>query len=224
MELQGSATVIILVAACAGYIFVTSFYPLKYKFARKSGHHLYLSVLVIGIPFTFASMLLGSILFKEGPTVFIFFICSAIASPYTLACLLNAFANRKQQAMWDTLSRDDLGWVLAHAIVEYKPIQVTLDTSKCYVGFVMDTLEPKDDNSYLSVLPIYSGYRDEKQQLILPNYYAEVANAITTSQDKSMADNHSELLHDYKIVIPKSRIVTCHIFNDHLLREMQNLA
>jgi hypothetical protein len=53
-------------------------------------------------------------------------------------------------------------------------IQVTLKNDKCYVGWMKSLPIPTHSN-YISILPVYSGYRTkEKKELVLTTQYLDV--------------------------------------------------
>lgn len=72
-------------------------------------------------------------------------------------------------------------------------------------------LSPAGDNSHLTILPIYSGYRDtDNLKFILACRYQDVIKLIDSAEPDP---SHIE---DYSIAFPRVRITSLHIFNDHL--------
>lgn len=122
---------------------------------------------------------------------------------------------RKTVALWEAWQENDVELICAYAVGEFKPIAVTLDSKKVYVGMVSDTIEPSDQESYLSILPLYSGYRDDSQAFKLNHKYTTLINALLDDK-KNLNGN----VLDYAIAIPVERIVTIHIFNENLYREV----
>ncbi|MBE02073.1 hypothetical protein [uncultured Marinobacter sp.] len=122
----------------------------------------------------------------------------------------------KFNALWQAWQDDDIELICAYAAEEMKPISVTLDTNKVYVGMVADTLEPSDTNSYLSILPIYSGYRNkDNMSYILNHKYETLINGLLNNDEDIV---NAKL--DYIVAIPLERIVTIHVFNEELYQEV----
>jgi len=120
------------------------------------------------------------------------------------------------KALWRAWEKDDIELVCATALSEFKPVAVTVESGKVYVGLVADTIEPSSDKSYLSILPFYSGYRDkETHSLRLNHKYESLINGLLNEDPDIIASGL-----DYVIVVPKERIITIHIFNDQLYNEV----
>ncbi|EXJ12508.1 MULTISPECIES: hypothetical protein [Nitrincola] len=120
------------------------------------------------------------------------------------------------QALWRAWQDNDFELICAHALFNLKPVAVTLDSNKVYVGMVADSIEPSDGESYLSLLPLYSGHRDkDSQSFKLDRKYTSIIDGLL-KQDPSILN--SKL--DYIIAIPTERIVTMHIFNEDLYQEV----
>lgn len=123
---------------------------------------------------------------------------------------------RRSKALWSAWQKNDLELICAYALSEFKPIAITLDTQKVYVGMVSDTIEPSDTESYLSILPLYSGYREKETHLFKLNHkYTSLINGLIR-QDADVINSSL----DYVIAIPLEKIVTLHIFNDNLYQEV----
>lgn len=139
----------------------------------------------------------------------------AISHLYTLG--YNTLKPQAREAsLWEAWQEDDLERVCGRASTEFKPVGITLQSDKVYVGLIGDTLEPSSVNAYLSILPLYSGYRskDERQFKLIHRYDHLIDGFLNTAEtDKSR-------WLDYLIVIPRDQIVTLHIFNDHLYNQI----
>ncbi len=110
--------------------------------------------------------------------------------------------------------KDDLSVLLHRAIEIDKPIQVTVDTRKVYVGQIFETIEPDEDSAYLTIIPLFSGHRTEdKLELAITHKYNKVFQ---------MFKDRDPMVEHYRLVIPKSRIVTCHIFDYEIYAQVAN--
>lgn len=123
---------------------------------------------------------------------------------------------RKSLALWEAWQENDIELICAYAASEFKPVAVTLETKKVYVGMVSDTIEPSDQDSYLSILPLYSGYRDDTQTFKLNYRYTTLIKGLLGEGDDEIIDNAL----DYAVAIPLDRIVTIHAFNEDLYQEV----
>lgn len=122
---------------------------------------------------------------------------------------------RRTFALWEAWQENDIELICAYAVGEFKPVAVTLESKKVYVGIVSDTIEPSDQDSYLSILPLYSGYRDDVQAFKLNHKYTTLIEALLGEGKELSGDSL-----DYAIAIPLERIVTIHIFNEDLYQEV----
>lgn len=215
--------------AAAGYIFSTRSFLLKYKVARESGHRLYLTSLSVGIVFLFL-VLIGGIcispvirvlevepynaLTKEMKELFTG-VCT-ISLAYFSSVIHNAYGgpDLKIKKLWKEWRKSDFEYICGIAQNEFKPVAVTLDNRKVYVGFVTGSLEPISDEgrgSYIRVLPFYSGHRNKEDlKLELTNRYSDIQNAHRQGTLKP------EDLNYFSVVIPRNQIAVFHIYNQHL--------
>lgn len=222
---KGSGLLLIVTSAAIGYWFITNTYRYKYKAARKVGQHLYLMSVACGLIFTLLAYFIGeaTLFFKddwkhlsvgwdgnESSQYIHLFGCAFIIS-----CLVSYAYNRKYgkaKSMRDEAEKNDLDAVVYRASSQSKPLQVTLQSRKVYIGMVLDSFEPSDENSYLTLIPLYSGYRTEADlEMTLTNKYP--INPRTLNRD---------FIEDLGVVIPKESIVTCHIFNLKLYKQIGN--
>lgn len=214
---------LVVAIAVSGYVVATFCYQFKYHVARESGHRLYLSSLALGFACFVAALLPADVVLRCFPS----WNDGVVRSVLTLAIALlwtfgyNRFkTNARENALWDAWQRDDLEHICGRASTEFKPIAVTLETNKVYVGFIGETIEPSVHGGYLSILPLYSGYRDKDTlEFRLIHRYDSLFESMLAAEvvDKSTWS-------DYLIVIPRERIVTLHIFNDHVYQHVSGSA
>lgn len=123
--------------------------------------------------------------------------------------------------------RNDMDALCKEAIAGTKPVAVTLDTRKVYVGLVFDSLEPGKEAN-LTILPLYSGYRDKDTlEMHLTRKYTSVdlqLGILANDADGADADDAAEQLAEYRIVIPRERIVTLHIALNSLRNSISSAA
>ena len=105
------------------------------------------------------------------------------------------------------MKRDDFDSICYRALINFHPIAISLESRKVYVGFVTDTLEPGED-SYITILPTFSGYRDpDTLEFNLDYSYDAVIG--------QLGEPDSQLIH-YYMAFPRAKIWSLHLFNDHL--------
>lgn len=215
-----SPALLIAAMAASGYVLATHCYALKYRVARQSGQRLYLSTLLLGFfCLTAATALIamfGSLATSDSLALALLTVVIGVVYTFGYNVLIR---NAQERALWAAWQEDDLEKLCGRAATENKPIAVTLDSRKVYVGFIGDTLEPKpQEQSYLSIFPLFSGYRDsETLALHLIHRYDELLNI----EENSAVPNRKEQWLDFLMVIPRSEIITIHIFNDHIYQKIR---
>lgn len=107
---------------------------------------------------------------------------------------------------------DDFDAVLWRSMASYQPIAVSLENCKVYVGLVADGLEPGSHaNSYLTILPLLSGYRDiNSMKFIISASYEpvlELLESLPAEPDPEILEG----LEAYFMSFPRAKIesLTC---------------
>lgn len=125
---------------------------------------------------------------------------------YLLPHLLNVFID-KYKHLESALQRNELDNTLARAVMEDSLILATLSNGKVYCGYVSRSPDPIDgDKTYIEVLPMLSGYRDDYHSVVF-----------TTRYDHIIAQIDSDLEHleegNFKVVIPVSEVISIRLFD-----------
>lgn len=81
-----------------------------------------------------------------------------------------------------------------------KPIAVTLETRKWYMGFVRDSPNLDPQEQYFALIPILSGYRDPASLVVTQTVFYE------------MAYKEGEDRNDFAITIPLNSVKSAHFF------------
>lgn len=223
---KGVALLVISILV-SGYILASFCYFFRYQTARESGHRLYLTSASLGfiatiiVEFILFSLQSIATLLSHLPWVnsTIDFFAPAYhalllgALTPTLSITYSLIYNKRKGAKNKNLRRawekDDFSSLLNYATQTLKPIAVTLESRKVYIGLVARTNEPDASCSHLTLLPYYSGYRDsETLHLSITNIYDSVFDYY--KNDGSEAEIPIE---DMYIVLPLTAIVSSHIFN-----------
>ncbi|MFT5709316.1 MAG: hypothetical protein ACI8QT_000002 [Halioglobus sp.] len=221
-----ASALFIVAAAAAGYIFSSQCYLFKYRVARQSGHRLYLHSFAVGLVFfTFAWLTdITVISLTRTLDIPVFFKMSPMdeativsISTIVFAWLAGEGYNRyvpeaKVNNYEKAIKNDDFELICYRALMSYKPIAVSMESRKVYVGLMIDTLEPGAD-SHLTILPVYSGYRDSRTlEFKLTSSYDPVIELLNDDED----------LGDYLMAFPRDKIISLHIFNDHVYKSVNN--
>jgi len=93
--------------------------------------------------------------------------------------------------------------LLFSSMLQLKPVSVTLDTRKIYIGFVQEIPSLDPAKAFVRLLPILSGYRDEKDLTF--HFTTNYSLALKETTDKE----------DFVIVIPLSAVKTANLFNQN---------
>lgn len=221
---QGTALLIISILS-SGYILATFCYFFRYRTAREAGHRLYLTSASLGLVAAFSAEILlllihalcsllhhlpwvqsGIDIFNLPHDLLLTVMTPICAITYCL--LYNSQEDIKSKNLKRAWDKDDFSSLLDYATQKLKPIAVTLESRKVYVGLVAVTNEPDSECSHLTLLPYYSGFRDkESLHLFITNKYNAVFDYFDSETESGPP------IEDLYIVIPLNRIVSSHIFN-----------
>ncbi|MEX2962945.1 hypothetical protein [Microbulbifer sp. TYP-18] len=230
--MTNTSTFLIVSAAIAGYIFSTICYKFKYKVARESGYKLYLTSLTFGLVFLYIAWSIleltywFSTLFNINPIFSLNALDETIVisiNTLLISILVAQLYNIKEKySRFNSLHRvwqkNDYDLICFQAIGDYKPIALSHESGKVYVGYVIDTLSPDEENRHLTILPVLSGYRAQiTHQFILMVRYNQVISLIDDWDGKNPNEMKTEL-QDYLMAFPRDKINSLHIFNPDLYK------
>lgn len=207
----------LLVPALGGYWFLTHAHVTRFSAHRQSGYHL-----------VFRSGTVGGVLVVLAHTVVLCvestlpcvgeawrqlvpfnysgtFLLSA-ALGMTLPPICNAFYSEEKAAARAAAEAGDLVELLmAESIRDRKLVEVSLNSSKVYVGYALDVEPPVRGESDIAIIPLWSGYRDKDTcELTITISYAPLIKRHLS---------HPSALRSFRVVIPKSEIVTARFFD-----------
>lgn len=102
------------------------------------------------------------------------------------------------------LEQSPIEKVLRASILREKPVAITLENRKVYIGYVVAGPDPTQEIKAIQILPLASGFRDKDDlQLALTTDYA----AIYTAESDRLATR------DFVIVLPIARVMSLSIFD-----------
>lgn len=85
-----------------------------------------------------------------------------------------------------TAIRVDAGFhrLILEAMRDQNLVTLTLDTRKVYVGYVVQAPTLRLEDAFVSLLPIYSGFRDQNtQEFVLTNDYQQIYEELLAADD-----------------------------------------
>lgn len=217
----------------SGYYFLTRYVYLKYKYDRIETQRLifnsvitgsilfmitYLIRVIISLKYpeviNFLHKLLYQLPIQEQPLLwtFVFSFILIIVFTHLLNKILKGCDYFKKQTPVEK-AVDDLGdeieRLFKKAAKEELLIQVTLKSNKVYVGFVKYIPPPKESN-YLKIIPLVSGYRNDKTKKV--KFNTEYYKAILLYESDEEKYNSFEM----DITIKQDEILIAHIFDNEV--------
>lgn len=232
MEVVG----IYIVPLLAGYIFSITWAGSRYQVARESDYRIYFRAIFYAIFLVGCSFLLHIIfgIYVGGPREwivssvrFLFHRCFSItccteqSMQYSLVMgsllvsfifghSLNLLRFIKHHAVKWAIRNDDFEIMVKMSLTRTMPIAVTLTTGKVYIGFAVRTDDPVEERKDLRLLPLLSGYRDERQGLCIEVNY-RTAYDVILDPDSSSLDHLA--IGDFEVVIMCREIVSSNFFD-----------
>jgi len=126
--------------------------------------------------------------------------------------LVNIIFNPIKSLKYSLVS--DLEKLVFDAFEKQYLVQISLKNRKVYIGFIHRTIEPDESSSYLTIIPLLSGHRvGETLRLKITHKYNRI---IEVSRNKDF-----ESYTKYRLVIPKSEIISCHRFDGDIHKDVE---
>ena len=127
---------------------------------------------------------------------------------FMLNYVVNKWGDEYEKLFWSSLqSKND----------EDKLLMITTKSNKVYVGYVNRISEPIN-NSHITVIPNFSGYRDkETQEFKLTTDYISVLQHFINNDDEDLIDEKMGIL------IPKAEIVLVSKFDYNVFNRFNNI-
>ncbi len=224
-----------LLPVLGGYWILTNLIPTRTEALRQSGYHVAFRSAVVGLLLLVLAYLLVlgvQGILSEGrgfPDTFkVDFELAAMTSallgflgPYAL----NRFFDKgKAEDKVAGKYGDLVELLIAEAIRRSLLIEVSLRTGKSYIGFAIENAISRWPESDLALLPVSSGYRHkDTRELVLTTNYAPVMSEyiqdVLESPELPAVD-----FRDFRVVIPRSEIVSARLFNPDLHQKFQSIG
>lgn len=211
-----------LLPLIGGYRFIRKFRLYEYRTLAESGYHTFFQAVFFGVLLFGASLLITGPVSWLLPDISRFWYEHVSSIRFSGTCLL-AFVlgfllpyplnwkTREKHLAWTLESfkkmNRSLDLMLTQAFLDRKMVAVTLVNDKVYIGFPLEPLEVEADREYISLGLNYSGYRNEKRQLIIDYDVAEDVDArVEIPIDKVVSVSHFDLEFYLRVSPPEAEM------------------
>ena len=207
----------LLVPALGGYWFLTHAHFTRFGAHRQSGYHLvFRSGTVGGVLVVLAHAVVlcvdrvlpavGELWERLVPFAYSGTFLLSAALGIALPAICNRLYGKERAALRAAVEAGDLVELLmAESIRHHKVIEVSLKSCKVYIGYALDVEPPVRGESDVALIPLWSGYRNKDTcELTITTNYAPLIQRLLTA---------SSALRDFRVVIPKSELVSARFFD-----------
>lgn len=214
-------TNLLLLPLIGGYWFLHVFHYTSFKSQRLDGYRLLVESALAGVVLAAVSRAVVTLANLSDHVRFAWFdlapsnipflgtatgsLLLGLVAPYLLNPILSwthimTIVDAKTKAI--ERHGNDLLRLLHRASLEEKPVSVALDNGKVYVGLIAAAPNLSPHDTYLSITPFYSGYRDKQTlQVVFTVDYLEVYEARHLDPQ------------DFRVVVPMASIRMASLFD-----------
>ncbi|MEJ7605331.1 MAG: hypothetical protein WKF37_03475 [Bryobacteraceae bacterium] len=184
---------LLLLPLLGGYWFIHNLHYTRYRSHRLDGYRLLLECALAGLLFTVGARILVVLLravpaikelwlrFAPADIPYLGTACTSLLIGALAPYLLNFALEKtrllsKEQAYYRAVlfHGNHLLILLHSAAREERAVSLTLDNKKVYIGLITDAPTLEAHETFLTIYPILSGYRDDRMNLILTVDYSHV--------------------------------------------------
>lgn len=214
-----------------GYYFFVRFHYFKYLQHRADSQRLLFNSVIAGIILLIFSYIIQVLVEKISPgcihamAVWLpvkipYFGISAFTFLFAIAVteITNLFT-KKVNAVAKAIAQvgNELEILFMQSFKAEQVMQITLKNGKFYIGWVSELPVPSKSN-YIKIMPMISGYRDEKKELVFTTEYLGVyASYVREGKVKNIAELKTN------IIIRIDEIITANLFNIEMYERFQGL-
>jgi hypothetical protein len=123
--------------------------------------------------------------------------------------LLNVFTPRRW-ALERSVSAFDA--LLLRAQAEDLPVSLTLSTGKVYIGIIVSTPDPTREPVVISLVPMFSGFRDSEGQMTLTTDYETVYSNLRLGRAAQLG-LPADWMSQFQLTLRTDEVVTATIFS-----------
>lgn len=237
---MSEATSLFLILS-GGYLYATNLFVSRFNVARETGHRLYFRAGIYGV-FLFISAALFRLklytyegyrdlesffianftpdTMERGDIIFAIIAFYSLGMGLVLPFLLNLLVNSQKtvksfivkSVVKSAVKDNDFEKIVYKAVVEEKPVLLSMQSGKVYVGRVSNLPNPEKTREWISIFPLVSGYRYPKtKKVIFTTEYLKVYESYENEDGSRFQDmDRSE---DFYISLPMQRIDSINIFD-----------
>lgn len=226
----------LLLPIIGGYVFSRFWIVTKYQTIRETGHALYFRAAFYGILFSFLAIPLRIVILKYLPEygqLEHYFLSAQYNQPSPslqaslIGVTIGAFVlgttvwiplnwlvlpSQRVKIFQNALKENDVDRLLFDTILESKPVMISLENGKVYVGFCLTTVNTwANRKTTVALLPMVSGFRDPKTHtLTFTTDYLTFFEALDADQPDGEDPMFSG---EFEVVLPVERIVSVQRFD-----------
>ena len=251
-----ASAALLLVALCGGYWFNSIWLRTKYYSAREAGHRLYFRAAghAVWLVFLISACLFPVALHLAPPPQLvaqppladlfdiymqlmrgrmgILSVLLSLPVAVLLGILFNLYyrlPGTRVRLLKKVVDGRELEKLVLYAAETKLLLQITLDTGKVYVGWVLTTIDPTKEREYLRVMPLMSGYRtSDTHGVEFTVIYTDVVRLRRKTETPRAGLNGFEVNPelsglkpvDFEIVLPSARIVSAHRHDARVYRKL----
>ncbi|MEX0906455.1 MAG: hypothetical protein WD604_07890 [Balneolaceae bacterium] len=218
---------IFLLPLLGGYIFIKKSTWFRYRTIRYNAQELILSSAVAGLIGVSIAFLIATTISLQLPDFYSWwksnihfdFLGTALLA-FLLLITSGIIPNRwidEEARIKEIIKEDNDGieLILLRALEDAKLVSITLKSRKVYIGFISQNFfNPWTGVKSIKVIPVYSGYRVEK------NFRIKFTTSYDTVIKYTVEDEEIDLdINDFQMGIPISEIVTVNIFDPRVYEQ-----
>lgn len=224
-----SSYIFIFVTLAFGYFCLKFLHFSKYRITKYSGQELFFSSAIAGLMVFGSGYLFCRILLLEWPegiaklSAFFpndgtFYIVAGYVISLPLIKVANwIYSNDDAIAKQIEEQNDGFESLLQTSQQYLKPLIISLDSGKVYIGVVNQSFFSPVENRSFQILPFYSGFRDkETKEMKITNEYVDFLDAFEKS--------NGERINDLTVSLPVRSIMSMSIFNADIYKELNQGA
>jgi hypothetical protein len=236
-------TALLLLPLVGGYLFASNCNATRFRAAREEGHRLYFRAAFYAVFLFFFAALLRILLVKycasyrdlehvslsaiqpilkegkEESALIVLLAFAAMLIGWLGARLLNIIL-REGPWLLAAIKEDEFEALLHRSLARAMPIAMTMENGKVYVGFVRKTFKPMMARKNFRILPLMSGYRNDKGKVTFTTFYDEAFEKVGL---KEGGGSHL-LVEDFEMVFPTDKVHSAGLFDVRTYNEFQKLA
>jgi hypothetical protein len=227
---------VLLLPLLAGYLYCTECDKVRFKYRQVDGYRLLLASALYGFLFlvlaTVAVVVVGLLAIRIAwlRETTLFWIShnpyphlgksgASLILSYFVTKALNRFFLDEDHEQYKVLVDENAAFelLLQRAVAGTHPLLLSLKNQKAYVVLSLDSV--RIDRKYLSVLPLWSGYRNkDTQEVTFTVNYSKVYQQLVEKR-KNGLEPPDRIEDSFELVVPADLVASATLFDMHLYSE-----